>query len=106
MPDAWEDAHGLNKNSAADGVLDGDADGLTNVREYLAGTLPNDADSDDDLAKDGVEADSGSDPMLASSLPPLYRGLPSGVTGEDVNGNSLSDVWEQWGRAIWSFFDE
>lgn len=96
MPDAWEDAHGLNKNSAADGVLDGDADGLTSVREYLAGTLPNDADSDDDLAKDGVEADSGSDPMLATSLPPLYRGLPSGVVGEDVNGNGLSDVWEQW----------
>lgn len=96
MPDAWEDAHGLNKNIAADGGLDGDADGLANVREYLAGTLPNDADSDDDLAKDGLEADSGSDPLLAASLPPLYRGLPVGVTGEDVNGNGLSDVWEQW----------
>lgn len=96
MPDAWEDAHGLNKNSAADGSLDGDADGLSNVREYLVGTLPNDADSDDDLAKDGLEADSGSDPLLATSLPPLYRGLPPGVTGEDVNGNGLSDVWEQW----------
>lgn len=96
MPDAWEDAHGLNKNSAADGSLDGDADGLSNVREYLVGTLPNDADSDDDLAKDGLEADSGSDPLLATSLPPLYRGLPPGVAGEDVNGNGLSDVWEQW----------
>ena len=52
----------------------------------------------DDLAKDGLEADSGSDPMVASSLPPLYRGLPSGATGEDVNGNGLSDVWEQWIR--------
>lgn len=96
MPDAWEDANGLNKLSATDAGLDGDADGLTNVREYLAGTLPSDADSDDDLAKDGLEADSGSDPLLATSLPPLYRGLPAGVTGEDVNGNGLSDVWEQW----------
>ncbi|MDZ4403162.1 DUF1800 family protein [Prosthecobacter sp.] len=96
MPDVWEDLHGLNKNSAADGSLDGDADGLTNVREYLAGTLPNDADSDDDLAKDGIETDSSSDPLLATSLPPLYRGAPAGVNGEDLNGNGLSDAWEQW----------
>jgi uncharacterized protein (DUF1800 family) len=96
MTDAWEDTYGLNKNSAADASLDGDADGLTNVKESLAGTSPTDADSDDDLAKDGLEVDSGSDPLLAASLPPLYRGLPLGVTGEDVNGNGLSDVWEQW----------
>lgn len=96
IPDAWEDAHGLNKNSAADGALDGDADGLSNVREFLAGTLPNDADSDDDSAKDGLEVDAGSNPLLAASLPPFYRGLPAGVNGEDLNGNGMSDAWEQW----------
>jgi hypothetical protein len=55
MSDAWEDTHALNKNSAADAALDGDADGLTNLREFLAGTSPTDADSDDDAARDGIE---------------------------------------------------
>lgn len=96
MPDAWEDSHGLDKHSAADAALDGDADGLTNIREYLAGTLPADADSDDDLAPDGLEVDSGSNPLLASSLPPLYRGVPAGALGEDLNGNGMSDAWEMW----------
>lgn len=96
MPDVWEDLYALNKNSAADAALDGDTDGLSSLREYLAGTFPNDADSDDDLAKDGLEADGGSNPMLATSLPPLYRGVPAGVSGEDLNGNGFSDAWELW----------
>lgn len=96
MPDVWEDLYGLDKNNAADAALDGDLDGLSNLREFLAGTLPNDADSDDDSAKDGLEIDCGSDPLVAVSLPPFYRGLPAGVSGEDLNGNGMSDVWEQW----------
>jgi len=96
MSDAWEDTHALNKNSAADAALDGDADGLTNLREFLAGTSPTDADSDDDAARDSIEVSSGSNPLLATSLPPFYRGLPAGVNGEDLNGNGFSDAWEQW----------
>ncbi len=96
MPDAWEDLHGLDKNSAADATLDGDTDGLSNVREFLAGTLPNNRDTDGDLAPDGLEVDSGSDPLLATSLPPLYRGVPVGALGEDLNGNGMSDAWELW----------
>ena len=42
MPDAWETAHGLNPNSAADAALDADHDGMTNLQEYLAGTDPQD----------------------------------------------------------------
>lgn len=95
MPDAWEDLHGLNKNSAADGALDGDADGLSNTREWLAGTLPTNPDTDGDHARDGLEVDWGSDPLLATSLPPFYRGLPGSV-GEDLNGNGMSDAWELW----------
>ncbi|MDX9971380.1 MAG: hypothetical protein RBU21_00175 [FCB group bacterium] len=35
MADAWETARGLNPADAADGALDADGDGYTNVEEYL-----------------------------------------------------------------------
>jgi hypothetical protein len=35
MPDAWERSQGLNLSDAADGAQDRDADGYTNVEEYL-----------------------------------------------------------------------
>jgi hypothetical protein len=35
MPDAWERAHGLDPNDAADGPRDKDRDGYTNLEEYL-----------------------------------------------------------------------
>jgi hypothetical protein len=40
MPDAWEDAKGLDKNDASDANLDGDGDGYINIEEYLNGTNP------------------------------------------------------------------
>jgi hypothetical protein len=40
MPDAWEAKHGLNPKDPADAAKDGDADGYTNVEEYLNGTDP------------------------------------------------------------------
>ncbi|SKA86745.1 Protein of unknown function [Prosthecobacter debontii] len=96
MPDVWEDFHALNKNSAADASVDDDLDGLSNLREYLSGTSPNDRDSDDDGAPDGLEVESGSNPLLASSLPPFYHGVPSAIANEDFNGNGMPDAWEQW----------
>lgn len=35
MPDDWENARSLNPNDAADGILDNDGDGYTNLEEYL-----------------------------------------------------------------------
>ncbi|HVK59515.1 MAG TPA: lamin tail domain-containing protein, partial [Candidatus Kapabacteria bacterium] len=40
LPDAWEDANGLNRLSAADALLDGDSDGMSNLAEFRAGTDP------------------------------------------------------------------
>lgn len=39
-PDEWEEANGLNKNSATDDTADTDSDGYTNIEEYLNGTDP------------------------------------------------------------------
>jgi Bacterial TSP3 repeat len=35
MPDAWEVQYGLNANNGADGALDADQDGYTNLEEHL-----------------------------------------------------------------------
>jgi hypothetical protein len=40
MPDEWEDVQGLNKNDSSDGNLDQDADGYTNIEEYLNSLVP------------------------------------------------------------------
>jgi hypothetical protein len=42
MPDEWEEANGLNRLSAADGELDSDGDGMSNLEEFRAGTDPTD----------------------------------------------------------------
>ena len=59
MPDAWEATMGLNPASAADGKLDHDSDGYTNVEEYLneAGAFSGYASrfGEVDLGKDRVE---------------------------------------------------
>ena len=45
MPDEWEMQFGLNPFNAADANGDLDADGMSNLNEYLAGTAPNNAAS-------------------------------------------------------------
>jgi len=40
MPDAWEEAQGLNKDDNNDGNLDQDGDGYTNIEEYLNSLVP------------------------------------------------------------------
>ena len=54
MPDSWEDANGLDKNSD-DHLADKDGDGLINLQEYLNGTNPSVADTDGDGASDYQE---------------------------------------------------
>lgn len=93
MPDAWETANSFNLNNLADASLDADNDGLSNLREYLAGTFPNDPDSDDDGAPDGAEVHHGSNPLSSSSLPAWFQ---FSGTIDDLDGNGLSDAWLLW----------
>ncbi len=46
MTDVWENAHGLNPNSAADKNLDPDHDGFTNLQESQFGSDPHVKDTD------------------------------------------------------------
>lgn len=42
LPDAWEDANGLDKRNPADAAVDSDGDGLSNRQEFMLGTNPRD----------------------------------------------------------------
>ena len=57
MPDWWERRYKLNQLDASDSALDTDSDGLTNLREYIATSNPNDSDTDDDGLSDSEEVD-------------------------------------------------
>ncbi len=53
MPNGWEAAHGLQPTDPYNGSYDQDADGLSNLDEFKAGTDPMLADSDRDGVNDG-----------------------------------------------------
>lgn len=56
IPTAYENLHDfLDPNNPDDALLDEDSDGLNNLEEYRKGTVPDDADSDDDGLDDGPE---------------------------------------------------
>lgn len=77
MEDAWESVHGLNA-TVNDRNGDLDADGLTNLLEYMLGTKPNASDSDGDGLPDAQERTLGTDPVSA-----------------DTDGDGLPDGWER-----------
>ncbi len=117
LPDNWESAKGLDPsdngrfNPGVEGAL-GDADGdqLTNREEYLLGTDPKDADSDNDGLSDFVEVHSiGSDPNAINSglgtvLTTLNGSSGTAASGQWIagpNGTLLS--LDRRGSATWDF---
>jgi hypothetical protein len=76
IPDLWEQQYGLDFQNPADATEDPDADGLTNLDEYLAGSDPWKADSDGDGYDDGFEKIFGKDPNAPATS-------PFGDVGED-----------------------
>lgn len=82
MLDADELAAALDPNSAADALLDPDADGLLNLEELRAGSNILLADSDGDGFLDGAEVAAGFDPLNGTDhLATLTASGPSGGPG-------------------------
>ncbi|MBI3583162.1 MAG: 6-bladed beta-propeller [Nitrospinae bacterium] len=89
MPDAWEEANGLNPN-LNDASLDPDNDGLTNLNEYLSGSDPHNPDTDGDGLKDGVDPSPG----IATNNKPSANAGPDMTYDPGIitlNGNGSSD---------------
>lgn len=63
IPDITEDAAGLDKEDGSDAGQDLDGDGLTNLEEFKAGTVINNADIDEDGLNDAGEVAAGTDPF-------------------------------------------
>ncbi|PVZ66760.1 carboxypeptidase regulatory-like domain-containing protein [Pelagibaculum spongiae] len=67
MPDDFELRNALDPNDATDAVTDKDADGLSNLEEYLLGTSVLHQDTDGDTLSDFEETQSATDPLLADT---------------------------------------
>ncbi|MDB6134096.1 MAG: hypothetical protein JWM59_2339 [Verrucomicrobiales bacterium] len=96
MSDAFEDAYGLNKGSAADRDTDLDGDGLSNVAEYKARANPSMKDTDSDGLNDNVETatgvwvsatNTGSSPLKKDSD---GDGLPDGLENKSLPSTGLT----------------
>ncbi|SNY50102.1 hypothetical protein [Paractinoplanes atraurantiacus] len=99
MPDAYEKANGLNvKKKDAGG--DKDADGLTNLAEFKAGTSAAKADTDGDTLPDGYEVskklnpkgnDAKSDPDADGLINKTERMLGLNPRSADSDGDGVKD---------------
>jgi len=63
IPGLFERQYGLADDDESDKFLDGDGDLLSNIEEYLFGTDPTKADTDNDGVSDYIEIENSTDPL-------------------------------------------
>jgi hypothetical protein len=131
MPDEWEKTYALNLSSPSDAALDLDNDNLTNLQEFLAGTMPNKYDTDGDGMSDGRELAYGLNPTDPYSVVkilsveqvianPLWSKITYPVAPSrtykiywsnqmtpqalwnEVNGTALADITTSSGISSWT----
>ena len=102
IPSYWERRFGLDPEIGSDASLDPDADGLSNLVEFYAGTNPWRADTDGDGLADGEERMRVLSPLSAdtdgdglSDTEEEQGALPSDPTLADSDGDGAADPWER-----------
>ncbi|PON13319.1 hypothetical protein C2W62_34965 [Candidatus Entotheonella serta] len=91
ITDSYEMNNGLNP-LVADETLDGDQDGLTNLKEFMLGTAANNADTDGDGLPDGYEVNNGLSPTNTADAA-VDSDLDGLTNLEEFNlGTAINDV--------------
>ena len=102
IPDFYETQRPaiLSPSNAADAALDGDSDGLTNLKEFQIGSNPQQVDTDGDSLNDGVEVNThNTNPLLAdtdSDTLPDGQEITLGTNPNniDTDGDTFPDAVE------------
>jgi len=97
IPNSWENFYGLDPFNSIDGDDDLDGDGLSNLEEYKAGTLPNHWDTDGDGLPDGWEITEWRiNESATASLDPLSDKEDNGRNGDpDGDGATNYEEYQQ-----------